>query len=49
MVLSLIPLLRQVLTIKFSNPVFHLFIKPIGLSLKIGILSFFEEHLLIIG
>jgi hypothetical protein len=48
MTLSPILLLRLGLTSKFSNPAFHLFIRPIGLSLKIGILSFFEERLLII-
>ena len=41
--------LRQALTSKFSNPAFHLFIRPMGLSLKIGILSFFEKPLLISG
>jgi hypothetical protein len=41
--------LRQVLTSKFSNPAFHLLIRSMGLSLKIGILSFFEKPLLISG
>ena len=45
----LILFLRQVLTSKFSNPAFHLFIRPTGLSLKIGILPFSEVLLLITG
>ena len=46
---SLILLLGQVLMNKFSNPVFHLFIRPMGLSLIIGILSFSDKPLLITG
>jgi len=39
----------QELPSKFSNPAFCYLISPIALSFKIGILLFFEEHLLIIG
>jgi len=39
----------QGLQSKFSNPAFCDLISPIGLSFKMGILLFFEEHLLIIG
>jgi hypothetical protein len=49
MALSVILLLGQVLISKFSNPAFCHIISPIDLSFKIGILPFFEEHLLIIG
>jgi hypothetical protein len=49
MALSFILLLRQGLMGKLSNIAFHHFIKPMGLSLVIGILSFSEEHLLITG
>jgi len=35
------------LTSKFSNPAFVYLISSTGLSLKIGILLFSEEHLLI--
>jgi len=48
MALLLILLLRQVLTNKFSNPAFHHLISPIGFCLQFGILSFFEELLLLI-
>ncbi len=37
MALSPILLLGQVLMSEFSNPAFHLFIRPMGLSLIIGI------------
>jgi hypothetical protein len=43
MSLSLILFLGQMLMRKFSNPVFHLFIRPIGLSLIIGIPLIFRE------
>jgi hypothetical protein len=45
----LIPLLRQRLPSKFSNPAFCHLISPIDSSFKIGILIFFKEPLLIIG
>jgi hypothetical protein len=47
--LSLILLLRKGLTSKFPNPAFVYLISSTGLSLKIGILLFSEEDLLIIG
>jgi len=34
---------------KSSNPVYRHLISSMGLSLKIGILLFFEEDLLIVG
>lgn len=42
-------LLRQGVISKFSYLAFHHLISPIGSSLKIGILLFSEEHLLIMG
>jgi hypothetical protein len=49
MVLLLILLVTQVLTGKFFNPAFVYLISSTGLSLKIRILLFFDEHLLIMG
>jgi hypothetical protein len=34
---------------RFPNIAFHHFIKPMGLSLIVGIISFSEKHLLIVG
>jgi hypothetical protein len=49
MTLLLILLFRQGLMSKFSNLAFGHSISPMGLFLKIGILPFSEEHLLIMG
>jgi hypothetical protein len=49
MALLLILFLKQGLRSKFFYPAFHHLISPIGLSLKIGIRLFSEEHLLIMG
>jgi hypothetical protein len=49
MALSPILLLGQVLMSKFFNPAFHLFITPLGLSLKLGLLLFSKGPLLIAG
>ena len=46
MVLLLILLLRQGIICKFSNPAFPHLINLMDLFLEIGILLFFEEHLL---
>jgi hypothetical protein len=49
MALPLIPLLRQGITSKFSNPTIPHLISPMDLSLKIRILPFSELPLLITG